>query len=942
MKAPQRWLIILPYVMALAVVVFIGWSVSRVLTYPDDGIQWREVSGLISQIDPTSPVYGKLQVGDLIVSVDGVPTQQAVPFYPNKHAGDEVQFVIKRSGQLLPVTIGLVNPPLGKIIEWLVPLLVALIFCLVGVGIQTFAPIGRETQIFFLFSQASALLLCAGQISELVPSWDSTMFGFLLWMIGPLAVHFHLHFPQPASIRGQRFFIPILYCIAILGGLPYLIISPSIIYTSAWYPQYRTATLLFLVTNLLIVVVLLVHAYRFATTPGVRGKIRIVVLGGVLSALPIVTLTLLPDILLQQHVMPYSLAIFMMSILPLTYGYAIFRHRLIEIEKHINRGATYILVYSILGSFYMFLYFSLHHWLTWTTEQEPLVNTLLVVVLATVLIPLNRRMQRLVDTVFYGGWYDYRSAITQITQGLEQITDLRVLARTISERLVFTLRLQETCVFLRDVNGDFSVIEVEPKPIRSGTFSQTYPALPRSSLKYLLNMGDAIERTVLLEQLSQITITPEEHQLLDSEQVYLWVPVIGRGQVQGLLALGPKFGGDIFSDEDVDILRVVSRQIGPIMENIHLLTQLREHAAQLEKRVAERTAELHDAKERVEAILAGVGDGVFVTDLQANILTVNAAFEEMSGYSSAETVGHNINMFYPPENDPNQLADMRLNLQNGAVWSGELIMQRKNGALFDIQLTIAPVRDQSGMMVSNVGSLRDITRQRDLDRLKDHFISDVSHELRTPATNLGLYLELLERATPEKRVEYQSVLMGQSRLLMTLIDDILDLSRLTIGKSKKIEMAAVDLNLLAEQVVTAHLPLAEVSELELIFDPSPDLPAVRGEQNQLARLITNLVSNAIRYTPMGHVCVRTYLADGKACLEVEDTGIGIEPEDQPHLFERFYRGRQVRQSKIHGTGLGLAIVKEIVDMHGGCVTIHSQLGKGSTFQTWLPLYLEPE
>jgi PAS domain S-box-containing protein len=942
MKASQRWLIIFPYVLALVVVVFLGWSFLRVLAYPDDGIRWTQVSGLITQISPNSPVVGVLRVDDLIVYVDGVPTEQAAPFYANKHAGDEVNFIINRNGQLLPVTIRLVNPPLIEILGRLMPLFVALIFCLIGIGIQTFAPLSRETQLFFLFSQASALLLCAGQISNMVPNWSSALFSFLLWLIGPIAVHFHLHFPQRASLPRQRFIILFLYSLAILGGLPYLVLGPEFLHAYPWYPQFRAAGLLFLVINLLIVVSLLVHAYRFATTPGVRGKIRIVVLGGVLSALPLVTLTLLPDILLQQYVMPYPVAIFMMSILPLTYGYAIFRHRLIEIEKHINRGATYILVYSILGSFYMFLYFSLHHWMHWTTEQEPLVNTLLVVVLASVLIPLNRRMQRLVDTVFYGGWYDYRSAITQITQGLEQITDLRVLARTVSERLVFTLRLQETCVFLRDVNGDFSVIEVEPRPLNSEPFSQTYPTLPRSSLKYLLNMGDAIERTVLLEQLSQITISPEEHQLLDSEQVYLWVPIIGRGQVEGLLALGPKYGGDIFSDEDVDILRVISRQIGPIMENIHLLTQLRQHAAQLEQHVAERTAELHDAKERVEAILAGVGDGVFVTDLQANILTVNAAFEEMTGYSSAESVGHNIDMFYPPENDPIQIADMRLNLQNGVVWSGELIMQRKNGTLFDIQLTIAPVRNQNGKMVSYVGSQRDITRQRDLDRLKDHFISDVSHELRTPATNLGLYLELLERATPEKRSEYQSVLMGQSRLLMTLIDDILDLSRLTIGKSKKIELTAVDLNLLAEQVVTAHLPLAEVSELELIFNPNLDLPPVRGEQNQLARLITNLVSNAIRYTPQGHVCVRTYLANGQACLEIEDTGIGIEPEDQSHLFERFYRGRQVRQSKIHGTGLGLAIVKEIVDMHGGCVTIQSQPGKGSIFRTWLPLYLDPE
>jgi signal transduction histidine kinase len=132
--------------------------------------------------------------------------------------------------------------------------------------------------------------------------------------------------------------------------------------------------------------------------------------------------------------------------------------------------------------------------------------------------------------------------------------------------------------------------------------------------------------------------------------------------------------------------------------------------------------------------------------------------------------------------------------------------------------------------------------------------------------------------------------------------------------------------------------LAEASNLRLVYEPDLELPAVRGEENQLARVITNLVSNAIRYTFVGEVCVRTFTSNHRVCLEVKDTGIGIDAEDKPHLFERFYRGQRVRQSKIHGTGLGLAIVKEIVDLHEGWVTVQSEVGKGSTFQVWLPVY----
>jgi signal transduction histidine kinase len=146
----------------------------------------------------------------------------------------------------------------------------------------------------------------------------------------------------------------------------------------------------------------------------------------------------------------------------------------------------------------------------------------------------------------------------------------------------------------------------------------------------------------------------------------------------------------------------------------------------------------------------------------------------------------------------------------------------------------------------------------------------------------------------------------------------------------------VDLNELTQQVVVAHQAVADLSELDLCFEPCPGIPLVYGEPNQLARLITNLVANALRYTFEGKVIVRTFQVDHSSCLEVIDTGIGIDPEDLPHLFERFYRGRRVRQSDIPGTGLGLAIVKEIVDLHAGEINVESESGKGSRFTVRFP------
>jgi signal transduction histidine kinase len=225
-----------------------------------------------------------------------------------------------------------------------------------------------------------------------------------------------------------------------------------------------------------------------------------------------------------------------------------------------------------------------------------------------------------------------------------------------------------------------------------------------------------------------------------------------------------------------------------------------------------------------------------------------------------------------------------------------------------------------------------------LDRLKSKFVSDVSHELRTPITNLNLYLDLMLKGKEERREHYLAVLQQQTRRLNNLLEDILSLSRLEMGQAN-IQMAPVDLNRVIEQVVTAHLPRAEMSGLKVRLDLHPDLPPVWGERNQLAQVITNLLTNALNYTPQGVIRVQTWRQKerNQACLQVSDTGLGILKADRPYLFDRFYRGQQAGQSAIPGTGLGLAIVKEIVDLHRGEIAIESEAGEGTTFTVYLPL-----
>lgn len=229
-------------------------------------------------------------------------------------------------------------------------------------------------------------------------------------------------------------------------------------------------------------------------------------------------------------------------------------------------------------------------------------------------------------------------------------------------------------------------------------------------------------------------------------------------------------------------------------------------------------------------------------------------------------------------------------------------------------------------------------RLRELDQLKSIFVSDVSHELRTPVNNIEMRLHLIENDTPDQQAYHLERLKAQIQYLGQLVEDILQLSRLDLGRSA-ITLQPVNLDRITESVVDANLPRASLKNLRLQYQPMRDVPSVLGERNQLAQVINNLVVNAINYTPDGDVLVYLRYTDDLLGLElvVEDTGIGVPDEDKPRIFERFFRGRGVAKSNIPGTGLGLGIVQEIVLIHNGEIRVEDNQPKGARFIMWLPL-----
>ncbi len=229
-------------------------------------------------------------------------------------------------------------------------------------------------------------------------------------------------------------------------------------------------------------------------------------------------------------------------------------------------------------------------------------------------------------------------------------------------------------------------------------------------------------------------------------------------------------------------------------------------------------------------------------------------------------------------------------------------------------------------------------RLKELDRLKDEFLSNVSHELRTPLANLKLYLELLVRGRPEKREEYRQTMRRETFRLEILIEDLLDLSQLD-SHTTTFHLEPVNVNYLIVELIQDRSALA--AERGLMFDChlAADMPLITIDPRRFIQVLSNLTINAINYTaPGGMITLDTAIQQRDhaewVTVSVRDTGQGISPQEMPHLFERFYRGTAGHKSTAHGTGLGLAICKQIVEQMGGYISVDSQLGVGTAFTIW--------
>ena len=429
--------------------------------------------------------------------------------------------------------------------------------------------------------------------------------------------------------------------------------------------------------------------------------------------------------------------------------------------------------------------------------------------------------------------------------------------------------------------------------------------------------------------------------LTDAEmRSLLAAPLIAGGAFMGLVTVVSS-RPQAFRPSDIRLFGAALSHIATALGNAEMYQLITRQAQELGQMLRHQQEEATKS----QAILASIADGVVVNDVEGKTILVNPAAGRILDTPIDQLLGRDFRTLFSifgsrgGEEAINALENMLSAPETTRVHKAFKTTLEVEGRI--VRAHLSPVLTARGEFLGVVTILRDVTKEVEADRAKSEFVSTVSHELRTPMTSIKGYADLLYAGAVgplnEEQRRFLGIIRDNVERLTALINDLLDISRVESGRIR-FEPKLIQISDVIADVIKVMVVSAEAKHQTLTYEVIGRIPEIIGDRDRLNQVVTNLVSNAIRYTPEGgRIEVKVYAVEGAVRVDVRDNGIGIAPDDLGHIFERFYRADHPLVMETTGTGLGLSIVKMFVEMHGGRVWVESKLGEGSTFTFILPV-----
>jgi two-component system, NtrC family, sensor kinase len=932
-ESQARFVAVLLFLLTVTAVVFAGFNFQkeRESAVPDDGVWWVERGGHLVADRVYSNGQGEkagIKPGDELVSINGQEiknTSGQVRQLYSTGAWHNASYSVIRQSVVIDCKV-LLQPP--DLLLHTALRLIGLIYLGIGVYVllrRWTAPGSTHFYVFCLVSFIAFSFHYVGNLSDF--DWIIYWSNIVAWVLQPaLFLHFVSIFPEKREFVRRNPWLLILAYVpgAVLLGRHVIALrmaqATGVLRWDMDRQEMAYGALLFILAA-----AVLWYSYRLASTTILRQQLKWVTRGTVLAIVPYTLFYVIPYLMGSLPRMWMNLSVLSLGLLPLTFGYAIFRYRLMDVDLIFKRGVVYTLAAATVGGLYFALVAGVAEFVhTQKPGSGSLGLILAMVVTALLFDPVRKWIQARVDQFFYRTRYDYRRTLIEFGRELSTETDLNALLTSVMDRLSRTLAVDRIAIFLR--TGEEGAAEqfalsksVGMSP--AGNYDLTFLSAPRPQPAGHL----FFENT---HQVPRETLGSQD--AIARLDLNYYIPCRAQQNTIAVLGLGKTTNGDFLSSEDVELLETLGGYLGIAIQNGRLYASLQQKAAEYER-----------LKDFNENIVESINIGVLALDMEDRVESWNAQMEVMYAMPRWQTLTQTLGTIFPQE-FMEEFYRVRQNAGINNLYKFRL--KTPAGETRTVNVAIAPLVTRKFDVVGRLIIMDDITERIELesqlsqaDKLSSIGLlaAGVAHEVNTPLAVISSYTQMLAKqlqGDPQKSGLLDKI-TRQTFRASEIVNNLLNFSR-TSGT----EFTDVDVN----KVIGDTLALLEhqfrAAKIQVHSELTPMLSPVQGNPGRLQQVFLNLFLNARDAMPGGgRLNVAT--SNGETVrVMVSDTGAGIAPEHIQRIYDPFFTTKTApKEGQNRGTGLGLSVTYGIIQEHAGKIRVESNPGAGTTFALDFPL-----
>ncbi len=930
-ESQSRFIAVLLFLLTVAAVVFAGFNFQkeRTSSVPDDGVWWSERSGhlVADRVDIAGQgAKAGIKPGDELVSVNGSEVRSTPALERQLYATGvwhNASYSLVRDGVSFDSKV-LLQPADRSLNSWL--RLIALIY--LGIGIYVLlrrwtAAGSTHFYIFCLVSFVAYSFKYTGKLNDF--DWTIYWSNIVAWLLQPaLFLHFVLTFPEKRQFVRQR---PWLLSLAYLPGAILLgrhVLALRLAQATGnlrWTmdrEEMAYGAILFIASA-----VVLGYSYSRASTTILRQQLKWVTRGTVLAIVPYTLFYVLPFLMGSLPGTAMKLSVLSLGLLPLTFGYAIFRYRLMDVDLIFKRGVVYTLAAATVAGLYFALVAGVASLVQMRRPTSGAVGLILAVVVTALLFdPVRKWIQDRVDQFFYRARYDYRRTLIEFARDLSSETDLRALLSSVIDRLSRTLAVDRIAIFLNTSEEPEQFVLAKSCGITPAhRLDLGFLAVPRPEAAGHL----FFENTHLA-----LRETPESQETIARLDLNYYIPCRAQQKTIAVLGLGKTTKGDFLSSEDVELLETLGGYLGIAIQNGRLYASLQQKVAEYER-----------LKDFNENIVESINVGVMALDMEDRIESWNAQMEVMYAMPRWQTLTQPLRTVFPAE-FAEEFYRVRQNAGINNLYKFRL--KTPAGETRTVNVAIAPLVTRKFQVVGRLVIMDDITERVELesqlsqaDKLSSIGLlaAGVAHEVNTPLAVISSYTQMLAKqlqGDPQKSGLLEKI-TRQTFRASEIVNNLLNFSR-TSGT----EFADVDVNKIITDTLTLLDHQFKTAKVRVSSELTPGISPIQGNAGRLQQVFLNLFLNAKDAMPNGGT-LRVATGNGEmVSIRVSDTGSGIAPEHIHRIYDPFFTTKTApKEGQTRGTGLGLSVTYGIIQEHAGKIRVESAPGAGTTFALDFPL-----